>query len=206
MQDLIHMITNVNNRYDGDLKYYFQLVMKAPNAYAPYHNVRHMLHVFWEAYDGGVQMGLNTRDFRNLLIAALMHDYGHQGKKGDDQFNIDIAIRAIDTYALEIDRPYLLDIRNAIRATKFPYSNEEFTQNQLILRDADQSQTFSSVWVQSILYGLGQELEMSFEQMLKMQRPFLEKLQFSTLWGKNKFEPLIQPRLELIDKMISLIQ
>lgn len=206
MNDMIKMIRNANDRYEGDLIYYFNLVMKAPNAYAPYHNVRHMLHVFWEAYDGGVQMGLNPRELRNLLIAALMHDYNHTGAKGDDQINIDRSIIGLDTHALDMDRPHLLDIRNTIRATKFPYTEEVFTTNQLILRDADQSQTFSLVWIHNILYGLGREMEMSYEQMLRMQRPFLEKLKFSTKWGQNKFEPLIEPRLKLVDDMIALLE
>ena len=67
-------IKNTNHRYNGDLKHYYKLVMTCPNAYAPYHNVRHMLHVLWEAYDGGVHMGLQPRALRNLCIAALFHD------------------------------------------------------------------------------------------------------------------------------------
>lgn len=200
------MIHNANGRYEGDdLIYYFQLVMKAPNAYAPYHNVRHMLHVFWEAYDGGVQMGLDKRELRNLLIAALIHDYGHTSTKVDDQVNIDRAVRELDIIALDIDRPHLVEIRESIRSTKFPYTDEKFTQNQLILRDADQSQTFSLVWIHNILYGLGQELEMTYEQMLKLQRPFLENLKFATKWGQNKFTPLIIPRLKLVDEMIDIL-
>lgn len=201
MNDIMGMITNANNRYDGDLIYYYRIVMKAPNAKAPYHNVRHMFHVFWEAYEGGVHMGLSRREFRNLLIAALMHDYDHTGVKNNDQVNIDRSIRALDKLALEEDREHLLDIRDSIRATKYPYDSEEFTPNQLILRDADQSQTFSDVWIQSTLYGLGTELEMTFEQMLDLQKPFLEGLRFHTLWGQNKFMPKIAPRLKLIEEM-----
>ena len=207
MMDMMKMIKNANRRYAGnDLAHYYRLVMKSPNAYAPYHNVRHMLHVFWEAYDAGVQTGLDKQEMRILLIAALMHDYNHSGKKGDDQLNIERAIRGLDTHALEEDRPFLLEIRNTIRATKFPYDDEQFTQNQLLLRDADQSQTFSLVWIDSTLYGLGEELEMSHEQMLKMQRPFLESLKFATPWGQNKFEGLIEPRLKLVDEMISMLE
>jgi hypothetical protein len=200
------IVRNVNGLYEGDLAHYFRLVMKAPNANAPYHNVRHMLHVFWEAYDGGVHMGLGPRPLRNLLIAGLMHDYGHTGRRVDDQVNIDIAVRGLDVHALDEDRPFLLDIRGSIRATKYPYGDEEFTQEQLILRDADQSQTFSEVWLHSVLYGLGQEMEMTYEQMLRMQRPFLEKMSFRTPWGRNKFAPKVAPRLALIDELTSILQ
>jgi hypothetical protein len=66
--DIIRMVKNVDGYYEGNLKKYFKLIMKAPNAYAPYHNVRHMAHVFWESYDGALYMGLDKREMRNLLI------------------------------------------------------------------------------------------------------------------------------------------
>lgn len=204
--DIIEMIKNDDDVYEGNLKFYFKLVMKSPNAHAPYHNVRHMLHVFWESYDGALYMGLNKREMRNLLIAALFHDYNHMGKKGDDSINIQRAFDSLDSHLLDEDKPYINEIKSAISATKYPYDpSKKFTQNQLILRDADQSQTFSSVWIQSVLYDLGEELEMSYEQMLKLQVPFLENMKFNTEWGINKFQPLIQPRLKMINKMISII-
>lgn len=39
MNDVVGMILNKNVRYEGNLIHYYKLVMKAPNAYAPYHNV-----------------------------------------------------------------------------------------------------------------------------------------------------------------------
>lgn len=205
MINLMPIIKNVHDRYDGDLCYYYNLVLNAPNAYGPYHNARHMFHVPWEAYDGGIHMGLSRRDLRSLTIAGLMHDFDHTCKRNDDDINIERAIRALDRYALEEDRPFLHDIRRCIQATRFPYKdNEQFNMMQLILRDADQSQTFSPVWIHSTLYGLGEELGMSYLAMLKLQRPFLEKLKFHTLWGQHKFEPLIPERLRLVDEMLEV--
>ena len=201
MIDIIPIIRNVNGRYEGDLRHYFKLVMEAPNFHMPYHNFRHMTHVLWEAYDGAVHMGLDPVKMRIILIAALMHDYDHTGIKNDDQVNIDRAVRALDKYALEKDRQYLIEIRDAIRATKYPYTDEEFTTDQLILRDADQSQTFSLVWMQS-LGGLSKEMGMSFRDILSMQRPFLSGLKFHTAWGRNKFEPLIPMHLARVDDLL----
>lgn len=205
MNDVVGMILNKNVRYEGNLIHYYKLVMKAPNAYAPYHNVRHMLHVFWESYDGAVQMGLDRRQMRNLLIAALMHDYNHTGVKNDDSVNIQRALEALNMNLLPEDLPYMDEISTMIKCTKFPYDCQEYTQDQLILRDADKSQTFSLAWVQAILYGLGKELNMSYEEMLKLQRPFLVNMKFETPWGQNKFGPLIDGRLKLVDEMINLI-
>lgn len=204
--ELIQIVNNVNKRYEGDLTHYFKLVMKSPNAYKPYHNVRHMLHVMWEAYDGGIQMGLDPIELRCLLIGAMMHDYNHTGIKINDQVNIDRAVEGLKKNILAQDEIYFDKIKRYIEVTQYPYVSDNFSQNELILRDADQSQTFSSVWVQSVLYGLGTELEMSYEQMLKLQIPFLKNLKFYTVWGKNKFEALIKPRLDLVNNMLKLLK
>jgi len=203
MIDLIPIVENVHQRYSGNLFYYYNLVMNAPNAYGPYHNARHMFHVPWETYDGCIHMGVGKDELRWALIAGFMHDFDHTCKRNDDDVNIERALHALYEYALAEDRPHLDKIERFIRATRFPYRDgEEFNQTELILRDADQSQTFSPVWIHSTLYGLGQELDMSYLDMLKLQRPFLEKLKFQTLWGKHKFEPQIPTRLALVDKML----
>jgi hypothetical protein len=207
MNHILDIIYNVNRRFAGDdLKHYFNEVMQAPNAYAMYHNPRHLLHVLWEAYDAGVQMGLDPVELRDLCIAALMHDYGHLGQPGDDQVNIDRALAALDRLILDEDRPRIENIRQYILATKFPYTNEKFSDNHLLLRDADQSQTFSVAWIHSTLHGLGKELGLTYEQMLRLQRPYLEKLKFCTLWGKNKFEPQIPAKLNDIDRIIGTLK
>lgn len=204
MLDIEPIILNANGRYNGDLVHYFIHVCNAPNFHMPYHNFRHMTHVLWEAYDGGVQMGLSKEELRILLIAALMHDYDHPGTKGDDSANIDRAIRALDKIALPEDRGHLIEIRAAIRATQYPYTDEAFTPTQLLLRDADQSQTFSLVWMQS-LGGLSQEMGISFKAILEMQRPFMSGLKFHTLWGQNKFIPMIPMHLARVEKILNIL-
>lgn len=204
MLEINDIVLNSNNRYYGDLKHYFKCVCEAPNFHMPYHNFRHMTHVLWEAYDGGVQMGLDELELRILLIGALMHDYNHTGKKGDDKVNIERALTALDNIILEKDRKFIDEIRKMIRVTQYPYTTEQFSENELILRDADQSQTFSLVWMQS-LSGLALELGMSFKDMLKLQHPFMKNLKFHTLWGQTKFNPMIPIHLNRVDQMLKLL-
>jgi len=167
---MIELIKNEYNTYLGDLIHYYKLVTeKMPNAYAPYHNVGHVLHVFSETYDGCIKMNISKREMRNLLISALMHDYGHMSKKGDDSLNISTAIAYLREYVLDIDRPHLTYIEDVIRSTKYPYSDELFSESQLIVRDADKSHTFSSEWIQIIIYGLGKELDLSGNKMIEIQ-------------------------------------
>lgn len=208
MNSITEIVRNANGRYFGDLTYYYKLVMNAPNANAPYHNVRHMLHVLWEAYDGGVHMGLEARELRVLLIAAIMHDYNHIGQKADDSLNIERSIRALHTHALEEDLSLMFDIENIIKATQYPYVETDplkLTLSQKILRDADQSQTFSLVWVQSIVYDLSKELDITPRKMLEFQIPFLTKLEFFTPWGRNKFGPKIASRISEVTEMLTLL-
>jgi len=205
MLDITPIILNVNKRYQGDLVHYFNHVCEAPNFHMPYHNFRHLCHVLWEVYDAAMQMGLDPVETRILLIAALMHDYDHTGMKGEDAINIERAIRALDQIALEEDRKYLIEIRAMVRATQYPYTDEVFTPNQLLLRDADQSQTFSLVWMQS-LGGLGQEMGISFRKILEMQRPFMENIKFHTLWGQNKFVPMIPMHLSRVDGILDILK
>jgi len=205
--ELIQIITNANNRYDGDLIYYYKRVMKAPNVNAHYHNIRHMLHVLWEAYDGGVHMGLDHTQLRTLLIAALYHDFDHTGSKSDkgDVVNIQRAIAAIQRDILPDDLSLLDGVIELISDTQFPYQSEPKNISSMILRDADMSQTFSPVWIQSVLFGLGKELDMSYEAMLRMQLPFITNQKFYTSWGIGKFEPLKEDRIKVVTQMIELL-
>jgi hypothetical protein len=206
MNTIADIIENVHGRYVGDLKHYYKLVINAPNMYAPYHNTRHMLHVMWEAYDGGINMGLEKLPLRHLLIAAIMHDYDHLGQKSEDSINIDRSIEALRKNAHPLDVVWLPVIESYIRATEFPYTipSVEIDTASQILRDADQSQTFSVAWIQAIRFGLSKELEMSPKQMMEMQIPYLKNLKFITSWGQNKFGSQIEGRIKEVEQLLEL--
>lgn len=205
--NIIEIVTNTNNTYKGDLIHYFNNVMNSPNVHMPYHNLRHSLHVLWEAYDGGVHMGLNGEEFRCLLIAALYHDFDHTGSRSDggDIVNINRAIAAIERDILDDDLFNLSNIIRYIKATEYPYKEIELDLPSKIVRDADMSQTFSNVWIQSILFDLGSELNMSYSDMLRFQIPFLKNIKFFTSWGESKFRGLVATRLKEVDSFINVI-
>jgi len=101
--DLSKIIANDERLYEGDLTLYFRtLFFKSRNLHNPYHNFRHMLHVLWLCHQacGYYQNRLTPRRMRNLLIAALFHDFDHPGHphpgEGDpDRINIPIAIAGL---------------------------------------------------------------------------------------------------------------
>jgi hypothetical protein len=80
--DLPEIIGNEENLYEGNLTLYFRILFyNSNNLNNPYHNFRHTLHVLWLCQKACryYQKKLTPRQMRNLLIAALFHDFDHPG-------------------------------------------------------------------------------------------------------------------------------
>jgi hypothetical protein len=209
MLTVIDIINNKDNTYPGDLKHYFKAVFNAPNKNAPYHNLRHMLHVTWATYYGAMYYGdkISPRHLRNMLIAALFHDYDHVGKVGNDAENIKAALVGLNFNLMEEDREWdnLHMIVRCIAATEFPHKDGLWGLPQLIVRDADIAYTLSDVWIQTVTCGLSEELGITAEQMLKGQEPFLRSLKFGTEWGNNEYGHRIENRITEAKQMVETL-
>ncbi len=197
---LPEIIENPNGLYEGDLKSYFEIFLSAKNLYNPYHNFRHIIHVVWLCYNACIYYReiLTGREMRNLLIAAIFHDYNHRGRTSDDDLNIELAIRALKKHILEQDRRFFDEIVELMRATKFPYDTKsrDLSLSAQILRDADSSQGLSPVWVQQIVFGLSAEMDITPVKMLREQELFFRRLEFTTDWAKKEFpQSLIEERI-----------
>src|SRR5215469_62698 len=104
--DIPEIIGNDRGLYEGDLAAYFRaLIFHATNLVRPYHNLRHMLHVTWLCYQAAefYRDRMTPRQIRNLLIAALFHDFdhpghSHPGEQDPDGINIKIAITGLRRY------------------------------------------------------------------------------------------------------------
>jgi hypothetical protein len=189
MKNVIQIINNVEDKYPGDLKHYLRVIWYSPNVNVPYHNLRHMLHVMWATYQGAqyYKDQIDPRTLRNMLIAALFHDYNHPGESGNDSKNIEIAIKGLKTFILHQDRPFLDEICGYIKATQFPHLKLDLTLPGKIIRDADVAYTLSDAWIQTVSFGLSEEIGLSTEEMLRGQEGFLKSLQFETEWAKNEY-------------------
>lgn len=186
------IIRNVASVYEGNLEHYFRVTMThATNLKHPYHNFRHIFHVMWLCYAACLfyRRELSPREMRNLLIAAIFHDFNHSGRTGDDFFNIEVAVLALRTYALEEDCSYLGEIEALIRPTEYPYKIDVSTLSLAgqILRDADSSQALSVAWVQQIIFGLSSEMSVTPVKVFEMQEGFLRSLRFATEWARETF-------------------
>ena len=210
--DIPAIIRNRNGLYEGDLIHYLQVVFtKAKNLDNPYHNFRHMLHVTWLCYRAcEYYLGrISPREMRNLLIAALFHDFDHRGVAGDDSVNIALAIKALNQYLLSEDRKYFDEIVAVIKATEFPHKipAAELKLCGRILRDADVAQALEPTWLYQVIFGLAAELEKTLIEMLKIQEQFLSGLNFSTDWARKQFPvSSIKEKEQEIKELIGLIE
>ena len=200
---LIQIFNNDEKLYAGDdLWYYAKKLFFAKNAKLGYHNFRHMIHVMYQVYDGIKCSNINPVAARYLLIAAMVHDYGHSGNKNkSDDFNIRRAVRGIKRHIHPDDKKDLKEIIRLVQATEwFGEAGHNLFERDMfvdILRDADTSQTFDTSWMQQVIFGLGTELGKSPREMLEAQIPFLEKrVKFYSPWGIKKFTPILKERIE----------
>ncbi len=193
--DIPSIVMNDRELYLGNLVHYFRAVFfNAPNVNHPYHNFRHMVHVLYLCYDACVFYAdkLTLHEMRNLLIAALFHDFDHAGVAGDDAVNIERAIRGLQAHIADEDADNFDEIAYIIRCTEFPYKmpSDKISLSGQIIRDADLSQNFSVAWIQQVVFGLSKEWEKDAIEVLAMQEKFMRNvLRYHTEWGQQKFPP-----------------
>jgi len=211
MISLPSILKNERDLYEGDLVYYFRVIIKyATNLKNPYHNLRHMLHITWLSYDACIyyRRQLSRKQMRILLIAALFHDFDHSGKVGNDQKEIKRAIVGLKKHIQKQDLPLLEQITELIKITEFPHqeSLSALSLEAQILRDADLSQGLSDTWIQQSAIGLGVESSVDPVKMLKEQISFYNNLNFKTVWAKKKFtKKKIKDRQQEIREYLSLL-
>jgi hypothetical protein len=204
-------VKNTENLYEGNLKHYFKTVFfQARNVNNGYHNFRHMMHVFWLCYLACIyyRSELSPRRMRNLLIAAMFHDFNHSGKKEPDRKQIQRATDSFLMNVLEEDNESIADILTFIRLSEYPYQLPSVSSmielEVQILRDADLSQALNVAWIQQVIFGLAEEWGKEPIEILETQEKFLSDLKFSTDWARRMFRPLdvqqkIQEAKELLD-------
>jgi hypothetical protein len=205
-------IRNDRKLYQGDLIHYARVLFHhAQNLNHPYHNFRHMFHVLWLTYEAcqfydGV---LTPRQMRNALVAALFHDFNHSGMLGDDDLNIERAIRGLRRHVAIEDQPYVEEIIELIRATQYPnvIPLEQLDLCGKILRDADLSQAFSVAWIQQVVFGLASEWGTKPIDVLRLQEPFHRNLIFQTDWAKQRFtQAAVDAKIQEARELLELLE
>ena len=204
------MIEDVQGLFPGDLRYYFKTIFfKANNLYNPYHNFRHMFHVAWLCYDACnfYKEKLSARERRNLMIAALFHDFNYDAKIRLDAQEIAIAVKNLKKFVHKDDKKEVDDISQLIKATQYPHDKKtSYNLSVQILRDADLAQVFSTSWLQQIIFGLGKEKHVTQYDMLLGQINFIKGLKFGTEWAKRRFSrEVMNEKITEVERMIKLL-
>jgi len=209
---LLGILTNAEDLYDGDLAHYFRAVFfNAQNLSNPYHNFRHIFHVLWlcnEACRFYAKKGepLTKRQVRNLFIAAMFHDFNHTGMSGNDDLNIEFALRGLEKHLMLEDKEHLPEITGLIKATQFPYAipSSDLDLSGQIIRDADMCQALSVAWMQQVVIGLADEWDKKPIDVLRMQAPFLQKLEFLTEWAQQAFD--LEEKIDEAKGLLELLE
>lgn len=124
--------------------------------FLPYHNLNHILSVMEASYtliNAYIAAGekFTEQQIRNLLIAALFHDFKHSGGKLNDTDNVKKAIDCFRKFvALNNNKYYkyytvenITEVENIIQMTTYPYIKpiDEIGLRGKIIRDADLAQS-----------------------------------------------------------------
>lgn len=208
---LPEIIRNDHSLYEGNLRWYFlKIFYNAQNLWHPYHNFRHMTHVLWLCYQacGYYQAKLSPHTMRMLLIAAMFHDFDHSGLSGNDDLNIERAVRGLKKHIAPEDEPHAECISELIRTTEFPHKGDSagLPLTARILRDADMCQALSSVWIQQVAFGLAAEWGKTPIEVLNAQESFLYGLTFNTRWAEQMFpEEVIEEKVNEVRGLLEIL-
>lgn len=159
----------------------------------PYHNNKHMYGVAVIAdylYRTEVAGDMCRVDHVHLIVAALMHDYGHSGGVQDDSVNIRHATSAIQHMYIRGS----VHIKQMIAITEYPFKHEPSSISEKCLRDADLLYATLSGDPRIIMEGLRAELavaraeEIDYLAMVEGQRTFMSSVRLYTSVGQRLFD------------------
>lgn len=163
-----------------------------PSNNLPYHNKYHAECMVKNCYEGAQYYNLPWDTTRNLLLAAIYHDFGHTGGEEPDSENIRRALHH-GLFSIRKEVPKILI--DCILCTEYPFTVEPYTIEQRIIRDADLMQFRFGDWQEMLFTSLRKEIEVQYgrsisdEEMLKGMKDFwINKAKFHTDWGREIFE------------------
>ena len=187
---------------------YLKIVLeKSSSNNAPYHNFYHVMCMVKNCYLIGESEGYLPEAIKNLVIAALFHDFNHSMGKEKDSWNVKEAIKSFKKYSKESEENNKKIIK-IIEATEYPYVIEEdqLSLDQKIIRDADLLQVFHDNYIQQNLLGLSQEMKLPITTMLTGQKKFMDSIHYHTDFAQKLSEEKINSKYEDGDYLLSLLK
>lgn len=183
------------------------IINNSDSIYSPYHSLNHNLTITVFSYYIGKSEKLKEKEMKELLIAAIFHDYNHTAGEQKDDVNIKNAKKGIKQFVdknnIDVDLDKVYEI---LDATEFPYKIDEdkLSTQQKIIRDADMTQLFEPTRLQSNYLGLQKEMKIDYKKQLDNQEKFYKVLKFRTKFAKElykKYSKEINEELEYLIKI-----
>lgn len=192
---------------DYDVENYLSVLLrKNTSNKAPYHNFNHIMCVVKNVYEIAMDLKIEESMIRNLIIAAIFRDINHSQGIHKDDVNIKRAVKMFKDNTVEsIENNHI--IISIIEATQYPYviNVEDLSLEQKIIRDADLMQTFEENYIQQVIFGLSEEMNLELKDLLEGQIKFLENSVYHTGYAKsiaNKYLPIVKSEVETLIKLI----
>lgn len=178
-----------------------------PGGRNPYHSNAHMQYVALSAaqlymMENIPRGGYEGTGLAEIVVAALLHDYGHTAGEADDEKNIEIAIETgigemYESLENQFGKGFTDRVIQHIRCTQYPFVYTPQNMEQACLRDADAMQSFEPDGVSIIMEGLRTEMQVSMgkqvsrREMAEGQLKFLDGIEFFTDTAKQLHEALL---------------
>lgn len=167
----------------------------------PYHNINHLMTVFSSCYDACshyniIDVSGESAEFE-LCLAGLFHDVNHSGGKLTDDKNVATAIDSFIKFYNSLDESLQSlfskdNVIEIIKPTQYPYEITDIkllTLPQRIIRDADLTSAFDGDWIQTVVFGLRDEMGIdTLEERIQQQVVFILNMKPCTDWGNSKLE------------------
>lgn len=168
---------------------------------APYHNHYHAGCMIINCYEGAYHEGLSEAETRQLLIAAMFHDFDHTAGRQSDAVNVKLAGMAVSMLpSMGLLSPEDSEVvRSIIEITRYPFDQEPKTPQERIIRDADLMQLYENDGerVRDQYLGLMREVSVRLEKQLTLRefiegqgKFFKEQVVWYTEWSQRKAREL----------------
>ena len=185
---MIQAILKIIEKYDlGDM---VRWILENNSSQAlPYHNFNHSLWVAHYIHDAHLLETNGETPPRELITAALFHDFDHSGGFfTDDSKNIERAIAGFSRWCAEHSEnsDFYITVADLIGWTQYPFREKSPTVEIACLRDADMMQHCNDTLLANFV-GIKKELFKydSYDEYTEKSLAFLRNLHYETEYGKT---------------------
>lgn len=185
---MIQEILKIIERYDlGNMVRW--ILTNNPSQALPYHNFNHSLWVAHYVHDAYLLETNGKTPEKELITAALFHDFDHSGGFfTDDSKNIERAIAGFGRWCAENSEgsDFYIAVVDLIRWTQYPFREKSPSLEIACLRDADMMQNCNDTLLANFV-GIKHELFKydSYENYTEKTLTFLHGICYETEYGEK---------------------